>query len=122
MSKATTSEFIMFREATTMTYWRKPFDADKIEIPQGVVHILENQCKGCGFCVEYCPKDVLKLSEGYNLKGYHTPMVVKENDCIHCQLCELICPEFAIFVTLKNNQPLPVITADLRKEAAVDES
>ncbi|MFQ5444364.1 MAG: ferredoxin family protein, partial [Nitrospinales bacterium] len=38
-----------------------------------MIHILEDQCKGCGFCVGYCPKDVLKLSDGYNIKGYHPP-------------------------------------------------
>lgn len=105
-----------------MKYWRKPLDADKIEVPLGVIHILENQCKGCGFCVEYCPRDVLKLSEGYNPKGYHPPVVVKESECLHCQLCEIICPEFAIFVTLKNNRPVSESAADLREEVLQLES
>jgi 2-oxoglutarate ferredoxin oxidoreductase subunit delta len=103
-------------------YWRKPLDAEKIEVPHGVIHIVENQCKGCGFCVEYCPKDVLKLSDGYNLKGYHPPVVVKGEACVHCQLCELICPEFAIFVTLKNSQPNSELYMKAGKEVEKVES
>jgi 2-oxoglutarate ferredoxin oxidoreductase subunit delta len=51
--------------------------------------------------VEYCPEDVLELSEEFNVKGYHPPVVKKEDKCLYCQLCETICPEYAIFVTLK---------------------
>lgn len=86
-----------------MKYWRKPLDADEIPVPRGVIHILDDQCKGCSFCIEYCPKDVLELSDGYNIKGYHPPIVVCVDECVHCQLCEIICPEFAIFVTLKED-------------------
>jgi 2-oxoglutarate ferredoxin oxidoreductase subunit delta len=82
-------------------FWRRPLDYDKLEIPQGEIHIIKERCKGCGFCVEYCPKDVLELSAEFNTKGYHPPQVVKENTCVHCGLCEMICPEFAIFVTEK---------------------
>lgn len=67
----------------------------------GLIHIETERCKGCGFCVEYCPKDVLELSEDFNAKGYHPPVVIKEKDCLYCQLCETICPEFAIYVTQK---------------------
>ena len=82
-------------------FWRRPLDYDKLEIPQGEIHIIKERCKGCGFCVEYCPKDVLELSTEFNTKGYHPPQAVKENTCVHCGLCEMICPEFAIFVTEK---------------------
>lgn len=70
----------------------------------GKIHINKDRCKGCGFCVEYCPRDVLELSEEFNIKGYHPPHVIKENDCCYCQLCESICPEFAIFVTIKKKE------------------
>ncbi len=85
-----------------MPVWRKPFDADTIAIPRGDIHILPDRCKGCGFCVEYCPRSVLSLSAGYNAKGYHPPEVVKPEGCVDCRLCEMLCPDFAIFVTLKN--------------------
>ncbi|MBN1755620.1 ferredoxin family protein [bacterium] len=59
--------------------------------------ILEDWCKGCGFCVEFCPKQVLELSGKFNVKGYHPPYVKNPENCILCQLCELYCPEFAIY-------------------------
>jgi ferredoxin len=53
-----------------MKYWRTPLDIDRVKIPTGEVHIIRERCKGCGFCVEYCPKDILVLSEEFNSKGY----------------------------------------------------
>ncbi|MFH2012659.1 MAG: 4Fe-4S binding protein [Pseudomonadota bacterium] len=80
-----------------MKYWRKPLDSDDIKIPRGKVSIIEERCKGCSFCVEYCPRNVLKMSEHYNKKGYHPPYVKNPDDCLNCNFCEVICPEFAIF-------------------------
>ena len=84
-----------------MKLWRTPLDADRIITPHGELHIIKDRCKGCAFCVEYCPKDVLEISEEFNAKGYHPPRVVKEADCVNCRLCEMLCPEFAIFCTKK---------------------
>jgi 2-oxoglutarate ferredoxin oxidoreductase subunit delta len=58
---------------------------------------FEERCKGCGFCVEYCPRDVLALAKSFNRKGYHPPEVLRTGECLNCSLCEMICPEFAIF-------------------------
>ncbi len=78
-------------------FWRVPLDRDRLNVPHGTVYILEDRCKGCGFCVEYCPKDVLVMSKRFNRKGYHPPEVVKEGECVNCHMCEMICPDFAIF-------------------------
>jgi len=80
-----------------MTFWRIPFDSDEIEISRGIVYILEDRCKGCEYCIEYCPKQVLELSTEFNKKGYHPPVVIKPEDCVNCHYCEIICPEFAIY-------------------------
>ena len=80
-----------------MRYWRKPLDFDQVTVPRGEVVIIADRCKGCAFCVEYCPKDVLVMSEDFNVKGYHPPEVVVEGECVNCNLCEMICPDFAIF-------------------------
>ena len=80
-----------------MRYWRKPLDFDQVTVPRGAVAIIADRCKGCAFCVEYCPKDVLVMTEEFNVKGYHPPEVVIEGECVNCNLCEMICPDFAIF-------------------------
>lgn len=65
--------------------------------PRGMVHIDEERCKGCGFCVAFCPQHVLELSERFNAKGYHPPEIKKPEECIGCGLCGFYCPDFAIF-------------------------
>jgi len=92
-----------------MKYWRTPLDIDKIKIPRGELHIIKERCKGCGFCVEYCPKDVLKLSDEFNAKGYHPPEVVKPGECVNCDLCEMLCPDFAIFCIRVEDNPKEVV-------------
>lgn len=78
-------------------YWRTPLDAGRMKVPRGEVRIVVERCKGCGFCVGYCPRHVLALSDAFNGKGYHPPVAVAGELCIDCGLCELICPDFAIY-------------------------
>ncbi len=82
-----------------MTFWRTPLDVEDIDLTHGVVHILEDRCKGCGYCIEFCPKGNLEFSKEFNKKGYHPPKVTKYGHCVHCHYCEIICPEFAIYAT-----------------------
>jgi 2-oxoglutarate ferredoxin oxidoreductase subunit delta len=81
-----------------VTYWRQPLDRDRIQVPHGIVHIIKERCKGCGFCVEFCPQKVLVMSEQTNAKGYHPPELTDDAHCIDCGLCALLCPDFAIYV------------------------
>ena len=69
--------------------------------PNAEIHILESRCKGCGYCVEFCPEDVLKLSEKTNKQGHHIPRVNDKKKCNLCKTCEILCPDFAIFITEK---------------------
>lgn len=55
------------------------------------VEINEAWCKGCEFCVTFCPKDVLAM-DGDVAK------VVNPEACIGCELCEMYCPDFAVKV------------------------
>jgi 2-oxoglutarate ferredoxin oxidoreductase subunit delta len=80
-----------------MEFWRVPFDSEEIQITTGIVYILEDRCKGCGYCIEFCPRHVLEFSTRFNAKGYHPPAVRKPDECVNCHFCEIICPEFAIY-------------------------
>jgi len=80
-----------------MSFWRIPFDIDDIQTSRGVVNIIEERCKGCGYCIEFCPRNVLEFSPRFNQKGYHPPIVKNSDDCVNCHYCEIICPEFAIY-------------------------
>jgi 2-oxoglutarate ferredoxin oxidoreductase subunit delta len=80
-----------------MEYWRKPLDHGAMEVSRGIVHIIADRCKGCGYCIEFCPKKILAFSSEFNRKGYHPPMVTQPEECVNCHFCEILCPEFAIF-------------------------
>ena len=58
-----------------MRYWRTPLDADLVTVPRGAVRVNRERCKGCGICIEFCPKQVLERSATFNAKGYHPPEV-----------------------------------------------
>ena len=84
--------------------WRKPLDADKIKLPKAEIHIIQDLCKGCGFCIEFCPKKVLERSDQINKKGAYPPRVVDEDKCALCGFCTAICPEFAIFTSERKDK------------------
>lgn len=63
------------------------------------VHIIKERCKGCRICIEICQSGVLEISEEINTNGYHPPCVKNLEACINCGMCEMFCPDFAIWVT-----------------------
>lgn len=78
---------------------RVPLDWKAAVLPRGLVYVILSRCKECRFCIDFCPRDVLVLSRETNSKGYHYPVVApdKEDACIHCEFCSLVCPEYAIY-------------------------
>jgi len=76
--------------------WRKPFDHEQKAVKPGKVTLDRERCKGCGYCVEFCPRNALVMSEELGPKGYTLAKVEDTNKCLGCGLCEIICPEFAI--------------------------
>ena len=59
--------------------------------------VIQDRCKGCGFCVAFCPRGILRFSGKSNRKGYHFPELTDHSQCVVCQFCEDLCPEFAIY-------------------------
>jgi len=75
-----------------------------MQVIKGEVSIIKDRCKGCGICISYCPMNVLEVSEEFNSKGYHFPVVKNPDNCINCGLCEMLCPDFAIWSVLKEKK------------------
>jgi 2-oxoglutarate ferredoxin oxidoreductase subunit delta len=55
-------------------------------------------CKGCGLCIEVCPKKILRFSENINAKGYHYSECFDPDACIACRFCYTTCPDIAITI------------------------
>lgn len=81
-----------------MRLWRTPFDQTDKAVRPGTVLVNKERCKGCGYCVEFCPREVLEMSDELSPKGYTLPVVASDSGCLGCGLCEALCPEFAIRV------------------------
>ena len=61
--------------------------------------VNRDRCKGCGLCVDVCPKKIVLLDKStLNAKGYHPATVSDMEQCIGCAMCALMCPDCAIMV------------------------
>jgi len=68
------------------------------------IMIIEDRCKGCGYCIEFCPVKALEYSNELNARGVHPPKVKKNDVCTGCGLCERLCPDFAIYLKRKEKK------------------
>ncbi|MBR6916314.1 MAG: 4Fe-4S binding protein [Clostridia bacterium] len=59
----------------------------------------EERCKGCGLCVDVCPRGIVViLADKLNGKGYHPASVSDQEKCIACAMCATMCPDSVIKV------------------------
>ncbi|MDD4311248.1 MAG: 4Fe-4S binding protein [Eubacteriales bacterium] len=62
--------------------------------------ILAEGCKGCGLCVEACPKKILCLDSGtINHKGHTPARMMDESRCTGCGFCATMCPDCVITIS-----------------------
>ena len=77
-----------------------------------MIEVIDSErCTACDICVNVCATNVFDKTDGI-------PVIARKSDCQTCFLCELYCPEDALFVSPFAEAPQVVDVAAL-KEAAV---
>ncbi|MGB6610501.1 MAG: ferredoxin family protein [Acidobacteriaceae bacterium] len=67
---------------------------------RGQLRVDQDECKGCGLCIEACPPHVIQLTERMNHYGYRTAMYVGAG-CTGCGICFMVCPEPGAITVLR---------------------
>jgi 2-oxoglutarate ferredoxin oxidoreductase subunit delta len=65
---------------------------------KGKITIDTALCKGCGYCIAFCPKNVIFVSQKLNARGYAFAEQDPAKSCTGCATCAVMCPEAAIEV------------------------
>jgi 2-oxoglutarate ferredoxin oxidoreductase subunit delta len=85
------------------------------------VWVDTDRCKACDKCVESCPAGVLSMQpEASSVLGAMISVIAPES-CIGCNECELVCPDFAIYVADRKEFKFAKLTdtSKARREAIV---
>ncbi|MCR4425637.1 MAG: 4Fe-4S binding protein [Firmicutes bacterium] len=76
---------------------------DSPQEPENPVVVKLEWCKACGICIAVCPTKVLEAGAGGKAA------VARPDECIRCETCEIMCPDFAIRVVgAKQRKAKPV--------------
>ncbi len=67
---------------------------------RGLLRVNQDECKGCGLCIESCPKKVITLKDQLNHYGYRTAAYTGSG-CTACGICFLACPEPGAITVLR---------------------
>lgn len=66
-----------------------------------MAHIIidRDRCKACYFCIEFCPRNLIRISQEHNTQGYFPAEFIHSGDqCTGCKTCATMCPDTAIEV------------------------
>lgn len=63
------------------------------------VSFNDDLCKGCGLCVNACPKRIIAIAKDkINRKGHSPAALTDPEKCIGCAFCATMCPDCVIRV------------------------
>jgi len=68
---------------------------------KGAIVVNTDRCKGCGLCIEACPKDVIAMAAKVNVHGYPFVEPARLDGCVGCASCAIVCPDGCISVYKK---------------------
>ena len=61
------------------------------------VTVNEEWCKGCGRCIDNCPKNAIAFAGKYNSNSYQV-VTVNDSLCIQCGICYTVCPDWVFTI------------------------
>ncbi|MDA9506734.1 4Fe-4S ferredoxin [Bradyrhizobium sp. CCBAU 11386] len=74
-----------------------------------MIEIIDaERCTSCDICVNVCPTNVFDKTAGI-------PVIARQSDCQTCFLCELYCPEDALYVSPFADVTQPVDVVELKQ-------
>jgi NAD-dependent dihydropyrimidine dehydrogenase PreA subunit len=68
--------------------------------------VSATRCTACNICVHACPTQVFEAVPGA------PPRIARQEDCQTCFMCELYCPEDALYVAPVADHPAAVDEAE----------
>jgi 2-oxoglutarate ferredoxin oxidoreductase subunit delta len=77
------------------------FRQQELKLRDVDVVLIEDRCKGCSYCIEFCPRKVFEQGKKLNKIGVHPPRIKDSTLCVGCGVCVEVCPDFAIFLVDK---------------------
>lgn len=66
----------------------------------GKIVVDNGVCKGCGYCIQFCPTKAIHMGDRRNSNGYGNRCAeqLEHAECIACKTCAIVCPDAAITV------------------------
>ncbi|MBN1460517.1 MAG: 4Fe-4S binding protein [Armatimonadetes bacterium] len=64
--------------------------------PRITVEVDETICKGCGLCVDFCPRQAMGFAVHINARGFHPAQLQHPDKCTGCAQCAVMCPDACI--------------------------